>query len=182
MSVQQSGQSQPWLTVEQEIAHLLSRIDAQSFRNIVQTFENRDRRWFFSGQGRSGLVVEMAAMRFMHLGYDVHFVGEATAPSVRKGDGFLLVCGSGQTPISMGFAATAKAEGALLVVLTHKPQSELAGLADILLPVPAQRTAQFGGSLFEQCCLILLDSLALELTPREPDAHARMWRRHTNMQ
>src|SRR5262249_49761484 len=104
VTLQRGAPSQPWLTVEQEIAERLSRIDAQSFRNLVQAFENRDRRWFFSGQGRSGLVAQMAAMRLMHVGYETHFVGEATAPSVRKGDGLLLVCGSGQTPISLQFA------------------------------------------------------------------------------
>jgi 6-phospho-3-hexuloisomerase len=123
----------------------------------------------------------MAAMRFMHVGYDARAVGEVTAPSVRKGDGLVLVCGSGQTPISVGFAAVAKSEGAFLVVLTHKPQSQLTSLADIVLPVPMESTVQFGGSLFEQCCVILLDSVVLELTRHDPDAHGRMWQRHTNM-
>jgi len=124
----------------------------------------------------------MAAMRFMHVGYDVHFVGEVTAPSVRAGDGLMLICGSGQTPISVGFAAVAKSEGAHVVLLTHKPHSKLAALADVVLPIPVANTAQFGGSLFEQCCLILLDSVVLQLTRHVPDAHSALWRRHTNMQ
>jgi len=182
MDSRQTAPSPPWLAVEQEIAALLARVDPRAFQGVLQAFAAKDRRWFFSGQGRSGLVAQMAAMRFMHLGYDVHVVGEATAPSVRAGDALVLVCGSGQTPISVGFATVAKSEGALLVLLTHKPQSKLAGLADVLLPIPMENTAQFGGSLFEQCCLILLDSAALELGRQVPDAHSAMWRRHTNMQ
>lgn len=182
MTLRQSTEAVPWLTVEQEIADLLSRVDPQSFRSLLQAFASRERRWFFSGQGRSGLVAQMAAMRFMHLGYATHVVGEVTAPAVRKGDVLLLVCGSGQTPVSANFAAVANAEGALLALLTHKPQSNLAGAADIVLSVPMESTAQFGGSLFEQCCLILLDSVVLELTRGDLDAHARMWHRHTNMQ
>jgi len=112
----------------------------------------------------------------------VHFLGEVTAPSVRAGDGLLIISGSGQTPVSVGFAEIARSEGAQVILLTHKPESKLAGIADIVLPVPVQETAQFGGSLFEQCCLILLDSVILDLTARIPDAHSLMWHRHTNMQ
>jgi 6-phospho-3-hexuloisomerase len=182
MHSQQTAPPRPWLAVEREITELLARIDPQAFQGVLQAFEVKGRRWFFSGQGRSGLVAQMMAMRFMHLGYDARVVGEPTAPSVRAGDALLLICGSGQTPISVGFAAVAKSEGAHLVVLTHKPHSKLAGLADVLLPVPMANSAQFGGSLFEQCCLILLDSVALELARRVPDAHSAMWHRHTNMQ
>jgi 6-phospho-3-hexuloisomerase len=168
--------------VGQEIAGLLERIDPQAFRRVVEAFEPQGRRWFFSGQGRSGLSAQMAAMRFMHIGHQVHFLGEVTAPSVRAGDGLLIISGSGQTPVSVGFAEIARSEGAQVILLTHKPESKLAGIADIVLPVPVQETAQFGGSLFEQCCLILLDSVILDLAARIPDAHSLMWHRHTNMQ
>ena len=172
MSSDLSARSRPWLTVEQEVTDLLARVDSQSFRTVVQAFENKDRRWFFSGQGRSGLVAQMAAMRFMHVGYEAHFVGEVTAPSVRKGDGFVLVCGSGQTPISMGFAAVAKSEGALLVVLTHKPQSKLAGVADIVLPVPMENTSNSAGACSNNAasyCSIALFSSSLGTTPTPSD-------------
>jgi 6-phospho-3-hexuloisomerase len=178
----QTDQSRPWRAVEHEISDLLSRVEMQAFNGLLQAFEDRGQRWFFSGQGRSGLVAQMAAMRFMHLGYDVHVVGEATAPSVRRGDWLVLVCGSGQTPISVGFAAVAKSEGAKLAVITHKPHSKLAAMADLLLSIPMENSVQFGGSLFEQCCLILFDSIVLRLTERQADAHSGMWHRHTNMQ
>ena len=48
---------------------------------VVQAFADPGQRWFFSGQGRSGLSAQMAAMRFMHIGRTVHFVGEVSAPS-----------------------------------------------------------------------------------------------------
>jgi 6-phospho-3-hexuloisomerase len=182
MDSRQTTPSPSWLAVKQEIEELLARVDPQAFQSLLQAFADKDRRWFFSGQGRSGLVAQMAAMRFMHLGYEVHVVGEATAPAVCAGDGLVLICGSGQTPISVGFAGVAKSAGAHLVLLTHKPQSKLAAMADLLLPIPMMNTAQFGGSLFEQCGLILLDSVALELTRHVPDAHSEMGRRHTNMQ
>ena len=172
----------PWGFVERELAVLLARVDVSAYEGLLQAFENKAQRWFFSGQGRSGLIAQMMAMRLMQAGYDTHVVGEVSAPAVRAGDGFFLVCGSGQTPVSLSFATIAKAEGAKLVVVTHKPKSELAEMADVLLVIPMEKSVQFGGSVFEQACLILLDSLILQLTAQNPDAHTAMWRRHTNMQ
>ena len=75
------AQSRAWLAVGREIAETLERVNAGAFERFVDVFRDESRRWFFSGQGRSGLVAEMAAMRFMHMGRPAHFVGEATAPS-----------------------------------------------------------------------------------------------------
>jgi len=182
MDSREIAQSRPWLAVGQEIAGLLARIDPQAFAQVVDAFRDPAQRWFFSGQGRSGLVAQMAAMRFMHLGRQVHFVGEVSAPSIRKGDALLVISGSGETPVSVGFARIAKAESAKVVTLTHKPKAMLAQIADVVLPVPVEETRQFGGSLFEQSCLLLLDGVILSLTGDMPDAHGVMLHRHTNLQ
>ncbi len=182
MDSRETARSRPWLAVGQEIADLLARTDAQAFARVVDAFADTDQRWFFSGQGRSGLVARMAAMRFMHIGRSVHFVGEVSAPSIRKGDALLVISGSGETPVSVGFARIARTEGARVVTLTHKPRGTLAGMADIVLPVPVEKTEQFGGSLFEQACLVLLDSVILALAREMPDAHKIMLHRHTNLQ
>lgn len=182
MDTRQDSQSRPWLAVGQEIEELLGRVDPKAFEALAAAFEEPGRRWFFSGQGRSGLSAQMAAMRFMHIGRTVHFVGEVSAPSVRKGDGLLLISGSGETPVSLNFARIAKQEGALVALLTHKPKSAIAGIADVVLTVPVERTEQFGGSLFEQSALILLDSVILGMTRRIEGSHDTMRYRHTNMQ
>ncbi len=177
-----SARAGAWLAVGQEIAELLERIDPAAFAAVVEAFGDTSRRWFFSGQGRSGLAAQMSAMRFMHLGRSVHFVGEVTAPSVRKGDGLLIISGSGETPVSLSYAKIAKAEGATVVTLTHKPKGSLSQIADVVLPVPVVETGQFGGSLFEQTSLLLLDAVVLEMARALPDAHATMSYRHTNLQ
>jgi 6-phospho-3-hexuloisomerase len=174
--------SRPWMAVGQEITALLERIDAKSFFRLVQAFEDDGRRWFFSGQGRSGLVAEMAAMRFMHLGRAAHVAGEATAPSIRQGDGLVIVSGSGETSTSVNFARIAKGENAEVVLVTHNAESTLADLADAALVVPVDKTEQFGGSLFEQVSLILLDAVVVELARGVADAHRRMHYRHANLQ
>jgi 6-phospho-3-hexuloisomerase len=168
--------------VGQEITDLLGRVDAAAFARLVAAFENADRRWFLTGQGRSGLVARMAAMRLMHLGRQAHVTGEATAPSIRDGDGLLIVSGSGETSVSVGFAGVAKAEGARVALLTHSAASTLARVADPVLVLPVEASAQLGGSLFEQGSLIVLDAVILELARRIPGADARMRHRHANLQ
>jgi 6-phospho-3-hexuloisomerase len=176
------AQSRAWLAVGREIAETLERVSAGAFERFVDVFRDDSRRWFFSGQGRSGLVAEMASMRFMHMGRSAHFVGEATAPSIQTGDGLGLVSGSGNTAVTVHFARIAKVEGAKIALITREPDSALAKLADIVLHVPIEATAQFGGSRFEQTSLVLLDAIVLELMRAVPDPHRIMLNRHTNLQ
>jgi 6-phospho-3-hexuloisomerase len=176
------AQSRAWLAVGREIAETLERVDAGAFERFVDVFRDERRRWFFSGQGRSGLVAEMGAMRFMHMGRPAHFVGEATAPSIRTGDGLCVISGSGSTPVAIHFARIAKEEGAKIALITRQPDSALAKLADTVLHVHVEATRQFGGSLFEQTSLVLLDAIVLELMRAVPDPHRMMLNRHTNLQ
>jgi 6-phospho-3-hexuloisomerase len=118
----------------------------------------------------------------MHMGRAAHFVGEATAPSIRTGDGLCLVSGSGNTPVTIHFARIAKEEGAEIALITREPDSALAKLAATVLHVPIEATPQFGGSLFEQTSLILLDAIVLDLMRAVPDPHRLMLNRHTNLQ
>jgi 6-phospho-3-hexuloisomerase len=178
----QIAQSGPWLAVGREIAETLARVHASAFESFVDVFRDKGRRWFFSGQGRSGLVAEMAAMRFMHIGRAAHFAGEATAPSIRVDDGLCVISGSGKTSVSLHFGRVAKGEGAKIALITREPGSELAKLADCVFHMPIETTRQFGGSLFEQASLIVLDSVVLELMQAIPDAHRLMLSRHTNLQ
>ena len=163
------------------MAGLLAQVDPVPFDALLAALQDRSRRLFFSGQGRSGLIAQMAAMRFMHLGYTVHVVGEPSAPAIGAGDRLILVCGSGRTPVSVAFAGIAKAAGAELILVTHKPASELAHMAGLVLTVPMADSVQFGGTVFEHATLVLLDALAHHLGPDQP-AFEAMWRRHTNFQ
>lgn len=51
-----------------------------------------------------------------------------------------------------------------------------------MLRAPVETTRQFGGSLFEQTSLILLDAIVLELMQAVPDPYRTMLNRHTNLQ
>ena len=79
--------------IRQLIGQTNPALDAQ-FDAAVTRLQNA-RRIFVVGAGRSGLALRMSAMRLMHLGFDVHVVGEVTAPAISKGDVLLAASGSG---------------------------------------------------------------------------------------
>jgi 6-phospho-3-hexuloisomerase len=47
---------------------------------------------------------------------------------------------------------------------------------------PAHDSSQFGGSLFEQASLIVLDALIIDVTQDDPSAYEVMSQRHTNLE
>lgn len=121
---------------------------------------------FTVGTGRSGLALQLAAMRFMHLGKSAHVVGETTTPAIGTGDVLVAASGSGSTKRVVTAAWTASKQGAYVVAITTNPESDLAGLAaeTLVVPQPTNRiskatSAQYAGSLFEQSVLILTDAL-----------------------
>jgi 6-phospho-3-hexuloisomerase len=172
-----------WLLAGSELESVIRSLSPDAYEQFVSCFDGMGSgRVFFFGQGRSGLSAQMAAMRFMHLGVATHFVGDVTAPSVRSGDTLVIVSGSGRTPVSVGFARIAKAEGAKVLLVTHQAVSPLQALADGLIVLPAAASQQFGGTLFEQSALLVLDSVVLELMRAVPDPERTMSYNHTNLQ
>jgi 6-phospho-3-hexuloisomerase len=182
MDPREVDRTRPWLAVGCELTDLLDRVDPAQFDAFAREAAATGTRWFFTGQGRSGLAAQMAAMRFMHLGREAHVLGEATAPSVRRDDRLVVVSGSGSTPVSVAFARTAKAEGARVLLVTFSPDSPLAELADAALVAPVVSSQQLMGNLFEQSALVLLDAVAIAVAESDPEARAAMALRHTNMQ
>ncbi|WP_375400731.1 SIS domain-containing protein [uncultured Amnibacterium sp.] len=170
----------PLRLVEAEVQRLLAAVDAADFAALIAAL-GEHRRWFFTGQGRSGAVAAMAATRCMHLGATTHLLGEATSPSVQAGDGVLVVSDSGTTPVSVWFAEKARVEGASVVAVTGARDSPLAALARTAVVIPDIGSAQFGGSAFEQGALLVLDAAMLAVQRRQAISDESMHRRHTNM-
>jgi 6-phospho-3-hexuloisomerase len=124
----------------------------------------------------------MAAMRLMHIGLEAHAVGESTAPSIGRDDGLIMISGSGETSVTVHHSKLALDSGAHILAVTTRADSTLAHLAHTVVEVPTTGTNQFGGTLFEQSALLLLDSLILDLTADNPRAYLEMQARHTNLQ
>lgn len=145
---------------------------------------------FIVGTGRSGLALQMAGMRFMHLGLSAYVVGDTTTPAIGPGDVLVAASGSGSTSRVVRAAETARAQGAHVVALTTAPNSALAKTATEVLVIPAAdkqdfdgtASAQYAGSLFEQSVLILTDALFHTLWRSSGTQARELWRLHANLE
>lgn len=171
-----------WLVVVGEVSGVLSAVSRPQMSEAAQLLEDRQRRWFCCGQGRSGLVAHMVAMRLMHVGFAAHVVGEATTPAVVAGDGLLAISATGETPLTVHFARLARDLGAHVLAVTGRPDCTLASLAQTKIELSTSGTEQFGGTLFEQSALLVLDALVLDVTSGDPHAYDQMQTRHANLQ
>jgi 6-phospho-3-hexuloisomerase len=147
-------------------------------------------RVFVLGAGRSGLALRMTAMRLMHLGQDVHVVGEVTSPAIAAGDLLLTASGSGTTGGIVRAAQTAASVGARVAAMTTDPESSLAKLADVAIIIPAAgkldrsgaASAQYAGGLFEQAVVLIGDALFHALWQRSGQSADELWPRHANIE
>jgi 6-phospho-3-hexuloisomerase len=148
------------------------------------------RRVFTLGAGRSGIALNMTAMRLMHLGLAVHVVGEATAPAIEAGDILLVASGSGTTEGIVRAARKARDLGASTVAITADASSAIADLSDVAIIVPAARkldrdstaSVQYAGSLFEQSVAIIGDALFHALWKASGQTADELWPRHSNLE
>ena len=172
-----------------ENTQLAKKIDLESlipFINFIQKSE----RIFIIATGRSGFAMRSTAMRLMHLGLVVYFVGETTTPAIRKGDLLISASGSGTTATIVRVAEKAILAGAEVVALTTNLSSSLAKLANHVVLIPAAekedhggaKSKQYAGSLFEQFLLLLMDAVFQSLWKLDETPAEELWKRHANLE
>lgn len=174
-----------------ELRHTLEAIDPTEVTALIEAI-GRAPRIFVAGAGRSGLVMRGFAMRLMHLGYNVHAVGETTTPAIAAGDLLLIGSGSGSTAGPLQSAQTASSIGATIALVTIHRESPIARLADHVLSIQAPtpkleqatgfRSVQPMGSLFEQSLGLLLDALIMQSMAKTGQDQSTMFGRHANLE
>lgn len=152
------------------------------------------RRIFVVGAGRSGFAARGFANRLMHLGLDVHFVGEPTTPPVGPGDLLIIGSGSGTTASLVAAANKARAAGASIATLTIFPEATIGSMADVVVTLPGATpkkdagaadsavSVQPMGSLFEQLSWLVYDSTVLEIMNLTGETSGTMYPRHANLE
>ncbi|MBQ7535619.1 MAG: SIS domain-containing protein [Stomatobaculum sp.] len=162
-----------------EIEGVLAQVDDAQISDVMGAF-SKERRVFVDGEGRSGFSAKGFAMRLMHIGYTVFFVGETITPALKEGDLFIAVSGSGKSANVINDSKKAKSAGAELIAVTSKPESPLASEADRILVIPGtvkgdsgsgRASVQLLSSLFDQSLHIVLDALCLLLSRRDNTAN-----------
>lgn len=155
-----------------EINGTLQQVSEEEI-NAVMDIVTKERRVFVDGEGRSGFSARGFAMRMMHIGYTVFFVGETITPAMKEGDVFIGVSGSGKSASVVNDAKKAKQAGCTVIAVTSKKDSPLAAEADQLLVIPGtvkgdsgegRKSIQLLSSLFDQSLHITLDALCLLLS------------------
>lgn len=168
---------------------VLGAINSTQIAQLIEAITHA-KRIFVAGEGRSGLVLRMFAMRLMHLGCQGFVVGETTTPSIQPGDILIDCSGSGSTETVKMIAQKAKAIGVRIISITTQPNSALGQLADIVIHLNAaakqdhtgQHSQQFAGSLFEQSSLLLLDAVFYLMATRSHLSSATLYSLHANLE
>jgi 6-phospho-3-hexuloisomerase len=172
-----------------EVEQVIREMAWQSWEELPAQLRQA-RAVFAVGNGRSGFVVRMAAMRLMHVGLTAYVVGETTTPAITADDVLIAVSGSGSTNGIVYAARQATNSGATVIAVTANAGSELARLAKVVLLVPAPEktdhseargSQQYAGSLFEQTVLFALEGTFNTLWQASGTDAAEMYRRHANL-
>lgn len=173
-----------------ELQASLEQIDPARIEELLVLLEQSPH-IFVTGEGRSGLVMRMFAMRLTHLGRAAFVVGDVTTLAIGAEDLLVVCSGSGETTIPCMRAQRSLSVGAKVVALCGREGSTLARsahLAILLTPSPQpdqsqrQRTTQFGGSRFEQSALLFCDAVAWLAMQRWQVEPAAMQARHANLE
>lgn len=172
-----------------ELKALLGKVSEEQCETLCRAMLAATR-VFVTGQGRSGLIMRMAAVRLMQVGLTVHVAGDATTPPIRNGDLLVVASGSGETPSPVIHARRATASGASVALITSQPASTLASLADVVVYIPGETTKVnlVGKSrlplaaALEQAMLVVMDVVVARLAEELGQSQASMMARHANLE
>ena len=153
-----------------EIRLALKQVDNDDIDMMIEAIINA-KRIFLAGAGRSLLMLKCFGMRLMHLGFTVYIIGDVTTPAITQGDLLIIASGSGETGSMVNIATKAQRLLVKGILITTKSHSSIASLVEHKVIIPTSSLSsdnkkntfsiQPGASLFEQCLLILFDSIIL---------------------
>ena len=155
-----------------------------AFLNALQP----SRRVFLYGRGRSGMVARAFAVRLMHLGFQTYVIGETITAPVHRQDVVILVSGTGLTYPVVMTAELGRRQGATVVAITAQPESEVARLAHLVVPlVPPEGNGERAkmaplGTLFETGAWLFFDAVVALLMERLGETEQTMRKRHATLE
>ena len=171
-----------------EIEKTATNVDENKYQQIFQLIKNSDR-IFVTGEGRSGLIGKMFAMRLKHLGFKTYVVGETITPALTADDLLVIASGSGETKKVIVDAKTAQKTDSKILLFSASKKSTLSEMASQKIIFSLNHSnqnqlysEQFGGSLFEQSLLIFLDSLVSYFQKQLQINNEDMSKIHTNLE
>lgn len=104
-----------------DLHQAMAQIDGAALARLEQAIADANAIFVF-GAGRSLLMLKAVAMRLMHIGLEVHVVGDVVTPALQKGDLLLLASASGETASLVNVATKAQQLGGTVALLTIFPR------------------------------------------------------------
>ncbi len=177
------------ISVLDEVREVCTNIDSTQYVDLVELFK-KERRIFFMGEGRSGLVAKAIAMRLMHAGKLVFVMGETITPAIQKNDILVVLSGSAKTRTIIAFSESASKIGAsVFLITTNRKALESRWCSGGLLLRAATKyrlpeeppTIQPLGNQFDQAAHLVLDAAVIDsLVHRQTNEELRI--RHVNLE
>lgn len=177
--------------VVSELQRTLQKVSAESGECLTDAIL-KAKKVLVAGAGRSGFAAKAFTMRLMHMGFDAYVCGETVTPNLEPEDLFIVASGSGETGSLVQMVRKAKQIGAPVATVTICPNGTIGTMADIVVEIPAPtpkakvdenlKSIQPMGSLFEQSCLLYLDSVILRLMEKKGLDSGTMFGRHANLE
>ena len=170
--------------VSDYIKKISRELDSENVNNLINEIMNA-KRIFLMGAGRSGLEARAFAMRLMHLGFDVHVIGDVTSPVPTNEDLVIIISGSGKTQSVIDIGTTIKGKGPKMAIITTNNDYSIIVDIAIIIPVTIKDIDKDlrecflpMGTLFETVSHIFLDAIISELKYRTRTTEAKMKDRH----
>ncbi|NHJ47795.1 MAG: SIS domain-containing protein [Asgard group archaeon] len=146
---------------------------------------------FWIGAGLSGIVASMHAMRFQHLGFNIHLQDDWRFR--KKNDILVVISGSGSTPFTNGFVDEATRKKMITVGFTSKPDSEFGKKISKLVTVPGRldpeswynrlsESKPFIETQFEFAVAVVIESIIAQLAIHKGITETEMKGRHANIE
>lgn len=185
------------------IRHFLEELDFKEVEGLIRLMlRAKDKKIFVLGMGRSGFVARAFALRLMNLGFNVFFLGETITPAAEKGDLLIVISGTGTTRMVLTASTAAREIGAKVIAITSFPESPIGQVADHVVTVKGRTKRGWPkeedylarqiigeresltplGSIFENNCMVFLDSLIVELMHRLGWTEEDLKRRHATIE
>lgn len=172
--------------IMKELGAILEDLNEKQYQNLVQKFKE-DRRFFFVGEGRSGLIAKAIAMRLMHSGKQVYVVGETTTPAIEGKDLLIAVSASFKTGNIVQIVNTSLETGAeeFVVTTNMKALETYNGLfinaATKYRKENEPNTIQPLGNQFDQSAHLILDAAIIDSLKRNHD-FSELKKIHSNLE
>ncbi|HIW13196.1 MAG TPA: SIS domain-containing protein [Candidatus Salinicoccus stercoripullorum] len=174
-------------TVSEEVDKVCRSVDASELEALGAEIEGAGSIYIY-GNGRSGLVGRMIAMRLMHSGYGVYVIGETTTPAFEENDLLIILSGSGKGHSIMTMTEKARSLGGKTALVTAADDAVLRETFDAVLSIGASTkhndipTIQPLGNQFDQSMHLILDSLIIHLNKKADKDAGEIKAKHFNLE